>query len=241
MQLPRPDRAALRRSVLALSLSLVLSLTARPPAAAAAEKVDLALVLAVDCSYSVDASEFRLQIKGLADAFRRSDIHDAIKGGANGRIAVTLMEWSDDKNQLLALPWTILDSPETAENFADKVGRLRRGLAEGGTAIGDALRFAAAVLMASPYTTERRVIDLSSDGRNNRGDVVTIARDEVVARGITINGLPILNEWPTLDKYFEQQIIGGPYHFMVPANDYQAYGNAIARKLLREITGPGIS
>jgi hypothetical protein len=76
------------------------------------------------------------------------------------------------------------------------------------------------VLTAAPFRTERRVIDLSSDGRNNRGDLVTIARDEVVARGITINGLPILNEWPTLDKYFQQQIIGGPFHFMVPANDY---------------------
>ena len=241
MQLLCLVQAALRRIALCVSFGLALGLTARPPDAAAAEKVDLALVLAVDCSYSVDASEFRLQIKGLADAFRRSDIHDAITAGASRRIAVTLMQWSDDKNQLLALPWTILDSPAAAQNFADKVGRLRRGLAEGGTAIGDALRFAAAVLMASPYATERRVIDLSSDGRNNRGDLVTIARDEVVAHGITINGLPILNEWPTLDKYFEQQIIGGPYHFMIPANDYEAYGEAIARKLLREITGPGIS
>ncbi len=239
MELPHPVRPALRRTV--LSLGLCLGIGALPPVAAAGETVDMALVLAVDCSYSVDASEFRLQIKGLADAFRRRDIHAAIKGGSTGRIAVTLMQWSDDKNQLLALPWTVLDSAEASENFADRVGRLRRGLAEGGTAIGDALRFAAAVLMASPYRAERRVIDLSSDGRNNRGDLVTIARDEVVARGITINGLPILNEWPTLDKYFEQQIIGGPFHFMIPANDYDAYGDAIARKLLREITGPGIS
>ena len=239
MELPHPVRPALRRTV--LSLGLCLGIGALPAVAAAGETVDMALVLAVDCSYSVDASEFRLQIKGLADAFRRGDIHAAIKGGSTGRIAVTLMQWSDDKNQLLALPWTVLDSAEASENFADRVGRLRRGLAEGGTAIGDALRFAAAVLMASPYRTERRVIDLSSDGRNNRGDLVTIARDEVVARGITINGLPILNEWPTLDKYFEQQIIGGPFHFMIPANDYESYGDAIARKLLREITGPGIS
>src|SRR5262245_56128947 len=241
MQLVRLVQPALRATVIGVAATLGLGLAVRPQAVMAAEKVDLALVLAVDCSYSVDASEFRLQIKGLADAFRRDDIHAAIRGGQTGRIAVSLMEWSDDKNQLLALPWTILDSPESAENFADRVGRLRRGLAEGGTAIGDALRFAAAVLMASPYTTERRVIDLSSDGRNNRGDLVTIARDEVVAHGITINGLPILNEWPTLDKYFEQQVIGGPYHFMIPANDYEAYGDAIARKLLREITGPGIS
>ena len=123
MQLLRLVKAALRRTVLGLSFGLALGPTARPPDAAAAEKVDLALVLAVDCSYSVDASEFRLQIKGLADAFRRSDIHGAITAGASRRIAVTLMQWSDDKNQLLALPWTVLDSPAAAENFADKVGR----------------------------------------------------------------------------------------------------------------------
>ncbi len=106
MELPHPVRPALRRTV--LSLGLCLGVGALPAAAAAGETVDMALVLAVDCSYSVDASEFRLQIKGLADAFRRSDIHAAIKGGSTGRIAVTLMQWSDDKNQLLALPWTVL-------------------------------------------------------------------------------------------------------------------------------------
>ncbi len=90
-------------------------------------------------------------------------------------------------------------------------------------------------------TPVRRVIDLSSDGRNNRGIRVTTARDEVVAEGITINALAILNEWPTLNYYFNQQVVGGPYHFTIVANDYSAYAEAIYRKLLKEITGPGIS
>ena len=79
------------------------------------------------------------------------------------------------------------------------------------------------------------------DGRNNRGDLVSNARDEVVAKGITINGLPILSEFPTLDYYFEQQVIGGPNHFMISVRDYNSFATAIARKLLQEITGPGIS
>jgi hypothetical protein len=208
---------------------------------AKAQQVDLALVLAVDCSYSIDASEFHLQMQGLADAFRRSDIQEAITNGANGRIAVIVMQWSDSKNQQLLGPWAVLDTPGSALAFAEKIADSPREVAAGGTAIGDALRFAAAVLVAAPFQTDRRVIDLSSDGRNNRGDPVTMARDEVVSKGITINGLPILSEWPTLDRYFEQQVTGGPNHFIVTIRDYESFSSAIARKLLQEVTGPGIS
>ena len=199
------------------------------------------LVLAVDCSYSVDASEFRLQMQGLAGAFRRSDIHNAIRAGEDGRIAVVVMQWSDVENQQLLGSWAALDTPASALAFAEHISRSGRELTAGGTAIGDALRAAANVLLAAPFGTDRRVIDISSDGRNNRGDPVTIARDEVVAKGITINGIPILSEWPTLDTYFKQQVIGGPNHFMIPVSDYNSFATAIARKLLQEITGPGIS
>jgi Protein of unknown function (DUF1194) len=228
-----------------LSMTLVLAmlsqLFAANSRAADAAKVDLALVLAVDCSYSIDASEFRLQMQGLADAFRRSDVQEAIGRGANGRIAVVVMEWSDSKDQQLLSPWAVLDTPASALAFAEKISNSRREFPGGGTAIGDALRYAAAVLVASPFQTDRRVIDLSSDGRNNRGDRVSVARDEVVAKGITINGLPIMSEFPTLDRYFEQQVIGGPNHFMMAIGDYKSFSIAIARKLLQEITGPGIS
>ena len=204
-------------------------------------EVDLALVLAVDCSYSVDAAEFRLQMQGLAQGFRRVDIHEAIRRGAKGRIAVIVMEWSDDKKQQLLGSWAVLDTSASALAFAEYIANVGRVLAPGSTAIGDALRFAASVLVTAPFHADRRVIDISSDGDNNRGDLVIIARDEVVASGITINGLPILNEFPTLDRYFEQQVVGGPNHFMISARDYDAFANAIARKLLQEITGSGIS
>jgi hypothetical protein len=211
------------------------------PAHAAATQVDLALVLAVDCSYSVDAREFRLQMQGIASAFRQKAIHEAITRGPLGRIAVALVEWSDEQNQVMPVTWQLIDSREAAVAFADIVAATPRRLAEGGTAIGTALQFAAAAVLTAPVETTRRVIDLSSDGRNNRGIKVTIARDEVVAKGITINALAIINEWPTLNYYFDQQVVGGPYHFVIVANDYAAYAEAIYRKLLKEITGPGIS
>lgn len=204
-------------------------------------EVDLILVLAVDCSYSVDAREFRLQMDGIGQAFQTRDVHRAIESGPLGRIAVSVFQWSDAENQSLSTPWTVIDGPASANAFAQKVFSIQRELAEGGTAIGAALQFAAAAAIAAPFTAIRRVIDLSSDGRNNRGEIVEVARDEVISRGITINGLAILNEWPTLDIYFKNSIIGGPYHFVLPANDYDAYREAIYRKLIKEITGPGLS
>jgi len=211
------------------------------PARAAPLNVDLALVLAVDCSYSVDAHEFRLQMQGIANAFRQKAIQEAITGNTIGRIAVALVEWSDDEKQVMVIPWQLIDSKAAALGFADIVAATPRKLADGATAIGAALEFSAAALMTAPVAPVRRVIDLSSDGRNNRGIRVTIARDEVVSKGITINALAILNEWPTLNYYFNQQVVGGPYHFTIIANDYAAYAEAIYRKLLKEITGPGMS
>lgn len=204
-------------------------------------EVDLILVLAVDCSYSVDAREFRLQMDGIGHAFRDKQVQDAIRSGPLGRIAVTMFQWSDAENQTLSTPWMVVDGPESAEAFAQQMFAMKRQLAEGGTALGAALLFGAAALVAAPFKAHRKVIDISSDGRNNRGEIVDLARDEVVSRGITINGLAILNEWPTLDKYFKKSVVGGPYHFVIKANDYAAYKNAIHRKLLKEITGPGLS
>lgn len=204
-------------------------------------EVDLILVLAVDCSYSVDAREFRLQMDGIGHAFQSPEVHRAIQSGPLGRIAVTVFQWSDAENQSLSTPWTVIDSDSSANAFAERMFKIERQLSEGGTAIGAALMFGAAALEATPFSANRKVIDVSSDGRNNRGDIVELARDEVIARGITINGLAILNEWPTLDKYFENSVVGGPYHFVIKANDYEAYKEAIYRKLLKEITGPGLS
>lgn len=203
-------------------------------------EVDLALVLAIDCSFSVDANEFRLQMEGLGRAFMRDDVKTAIRGGDRQRIAVTAMQWSDEANQMVVLPWTIIAGDADADEVGAVLARMPRRLAEGGTSISTALTYGAALFAAAP-PAQRRVIDVSSDGRNNIGPPVNAARDRIVARGITINALAILNEWPTLDVYFENQVAGGQAHFVIPANDYEAYAEAIYRKLLREITGPGIS
>jgi len=202
--------------------------------------VDLALVLAIDCSFSVDASEFRLQMEGLGRAFMREEVKAAIRRGDRQRIAVTAMQWSDETNQMVVLPWTIIAGNADADEVGAVLARMPRRLAEGGTSISTALTYGAALFAAAP-SARRRVIDVSSDGRNNIGPPVNAARDRIVARGITINALAILNEWPTLDVYFENQVAGGQAHFVIPADDYDAYAEAIYRKLLREITGPGIS
>ncbi len=202
--------------------------------------VDLALVLAIDCSFSVDANEFRLQMEGLGRAFMRDEVKAAIRRGDRQRIAVTAMQWSDETNQMVVLPWTIVAGDADADEVGAVLARMPRRLAEGGTSISTALTYGAALFSAAP-ATRRRVIDVSSDGRNNIGPPVNAARDRIVARGITINALVILNEWPTLDVYFENQVVGGQAHFVIPADDYSAYAEAIYRKLLREITGPGIS
>ncbi len=230
-----------RRRVLALSGAAAAGLLAGPSSAQVGGEVDLILVLAVDCSYSVDSREFRLQMDGIGKAFQTREVQRAIESGPLGRIAVTVFQWSDAENQSLSTPWTVIDGAASANAFAQKMFTIERELAEGGTAIGAAILFGAAALTAAPFTAIRKVIDISSDGRNNRGEIVDLARDEVTSRGITINGLAILNEWPTLDVYFRKSVVGGPYHFVLPANDYDAYREAIYRKLLKEITGPGLS
>jgi hypothetical protein len=180
-------------------------------------------------------------MQGLGQALRRKEIHDAIAQGTTGRIAVSVFQWSDDRSQLIVVPWTIIDGSASASSLADKLETMPRKLAEGGTSISSAMRFAAAMLEAAPMRSERLVMDISSDGRNNIGISTDRVRNDIVNRGITINGLVIINEWPTLDVYFEQQVVGGPAHFVIVANDYPAYAEAIYRKLLREITGPGVS
>ena len=212
-----------------------------PLAAAQPVEVDLALVLAVDCSWSVDANEFRLQMRGLAEAFRRPEIHRAIATGTAGRIVVANVQWSHERNQTLSVPWTLIASSDDAIRFAAVLEARPREVAEGATAIGAAMEYSARLLRGSPVAAARKVIDISCDGRSNRGIRPSVARDRIIAQGMTINGLVILDEWPTLNLYFQQQVVGGPDHFVIVANDYGAYELAIYLKLLQEITGPGLA
>jgi hypothetical protein len=228
------------KRVVAAALFLLALTTPSPTTRAQDFEVDMALVLAVDCSFSVDFREFALQMKGLGQAFRKPEIKRAIALGNLQRIAVSVVQWSDESNQVVAMPWTILESEEDGDLFGETLMGMPRKLAEGGTSISSALLYSAAHFSKAPRAP-RLVIDISSDGRNNVGVPVNAVRDRVVAQGITINALTILNEWPTLDVYFQNQVVGGEGHFVIPANDYSAYADAIYRKLLREITGPGIS
>jgi hypothetical protein len=198
------------------------------------------LILAIDCSFSVDAREFQLQMEGLGRAFMSPEVKAAIAKGNRQRIAVTAIQWSDERNHMTIVPWTIIAGDADADEFGTIIAATPRRLAEGGTSISSALYFAEALFQTAP-AADRQVIDVSSDGRNNIGPPVNLARDRIVRKGITINGLVILNEWPTLDKYFEANVVGGPANFVMPTADYVTYAEAILRKLVREITGPGIS
>jgi hypothetical protein len=236
----RPGKGLLR-CLLVVITAIGLSRSAADRVDAQDGAVDLALVLAIDCSYSVDMAEFHLQITGTAEAFRLPEIHAAIASGTHRRIAVSVVQWSDMEHQQLVVPWTIVSGPSSAEALAQAIETLPRSLAEGGTSIAHALVYGAQLISSLPYPADRLVIDIAADGRNNNGGDPRPVRDAVVAQGMTINGLAILNEVPTLDKYFERYITGGPANFVIVANDYSAYAAAIYRKLLREIIGPRVS
>lgn len=224
-------------SVLCLCFALVLPL---PAGRANDYEVDLALILAVDCSFSVDSREFALQMEGMGSAFMRDEVKKAIAGGQRQRIAVAVIQWSDERNQIVTLPWTVVSTSAEVDQLGQIMAIMPRQLTEGGTSISAALTFSNQLFQSAP-SAERRVIDVSTDGRNNSGPPVSPVRDMLVAQGVTINGLTILNEWPTLDRYFESRVAGGVGYFVIPATDYDAYSEAIFRKLLREITGPGIT
>ncbi|MGI9482617.1 MAG: DUF1194 domain-containing protein [Hyphomicrobiales bacterium] len=203
--------------------------------------VDLALVLSIDCSYSVDSEEFALQTRGTAWALQQPDILKAIQSGRHKRIAIALVQWSGVANQTLALDWTLIESAEDAAAAAAKISSMPRYLAHGSTSINGMMKFAARVLGNAPVKASRQVIDISADGRNNAGGYTRPLRDALIAYGITLNGLAILNEIPTLKYYFQREVIGGLGSFVIAAESYEDFRIAIHRKLLREIIGPGVS
>jgi hypothetical protein len=218
---------------------------ALPPRRARAEDpVDVALVLAVDVSRSIDEDEARLQREGYRAAVSDPRVVEAIRGGMTGAIAVAYTEWAGIEFQRLVLPWTRIASARDAEAWAGALAQAPRASLSW-TSISGALDHARGVMAASPFEATRKVIDISGDGVNNSGPPAEAARDRAVAEGITINGLPILNDRPTfgrpppmpLDQYFRESVIGGPGAFMIPVEDFEAFGQAVRRKLIREIAG----
>jgi hypothetical protein len=217
------------------ALLCVLAAVSAAAPADAQTAVDLQLVLAVDASGSVDQYRFELQKRGYVAAFRHARVLQAIRSGPNQSIAVTMIQWTGPMLQVHVVGWSQVGDEESAATLAAAIERAPRQLFGGGTSISGAIDYATTLFPKSPFRASRRVIDVSGDGSNNRGRPVTLARDEAVAAGIGINGLPILALEPDLDRYYYDSVIGGPGAFMVPAKDYETFGEAILKKLITEI------
>jgi hypothetical protein len=228
--------AACRAAVLAsLSFAVVSLAVILGTPAAAQTQVDLQLVLAVDASGSVDQVRFELQKRGYVAAFRHARVLQAIRSGPNQSIAATMMQWTGPALQAQVVGWSMLGDEESAAAFATAIERAPRQLFSGGTSISGAIDYSMTLFPKSPFRGGRRVIDVSGDGSNNRGRPVTIARDDAIASGVGINGLPILALEPDLDRYYQDNVIGGPGAFVVVARDYETFGEAILKKLITEI------
>lgn len=225
---------------------LLISLVVVTPAAKAQSNlVDLELVIAVDVSGSVDDDEAALQRQGYIKAFRDPKIIEAITRGQIGAIAVTYFEYAGSHHQLTLVDWSRITGPESARNFADALA-FEPVMINVWTSISGAIEAGQAAFRRSPYEGRRRVIDVSGDGANNGGALVTVARDLALADGITINGLPIVNDKlsrygrpqiPNLDYYYIDCVIGGPGAFIIVANGFEDYARAVRRKLILEIAG----
>lgn len=222
----------MRRAVWTLAALVAACLGAAQPAVA--RDVDLALVLAVDVSGSVNTDRFELQRQGYAKAFMSREVIAAIGAGQHHAIAVTLVEWSGAGHQRQMIGWTLVQDAASAEAFGSAIAETPRAFADW-TSISGAIDYAVKLFGESDATPQRRVIDVSGDGINNNGRAVTDARDDAVKAGITINGLPILTEFPTLDAYYRENVIGGPGAFAVAVSDFDGFGAAILNKLVREI------
>ena len=228
-------------------LALIVAGGALPPAAArAGDDVDLLLVLAADVSRSIDAAKFQLQRDGYAAAISDPRVLDTIRSGHNGRIGLTFVEWSGIGAQHVVIDWTAVGDAAAAKDFGDRLLEAPRSFADR-TSISGAIEFAMDRLANAPFNCVRRIIDISGDGTNNAGRDVTELRDEAVAKGVTINGLVILSDNPMswnpdhtnppggLDNYYRNNVIGGPGAFVMVAQNFNSFGQAIIAKMIAEV------
>jgi hypothetical protein len=228
-------------TLVALMVGLTAAAAQTPPNDA--NRVDLELVLAVDISYSMDEDELRLQREGYIAAIASKQVVDAIKQGVYGRIAVTYIEWAGVEQQSTLIDWQIIDGPDSAQAFADKLVESSPNRAYR-TSISAALDYSSRQFAENAYEGTRRVIDISGDGPNNQGNLVTYIRDMVVAMGIGINGLPLALKAPgsgsldiqNLEDYYRECVIGGPGAFVIPVSDKEKFAEAIRTKLVLEVS-----
>jgi len=206
--------------------------------------VDIELVLGVDISYSMDPEEQALQREGYIKALTSREFLLALRSGIHGKIAVTYFEWAGYSDQRVVVPWRLIEGPESADAFVGEIAAApyRRAAR---TSISGAIEFGSRLFESSGYQGLRRVIDISGDGANNNGQLVTVARDEAVGKGITINGLPIMlkrlnyatMDIEKLDVYYEDCVIGGPGAFVIGIADRDKFIEATRTKLILEVAG----
>ena len=233
-------------TIRALLVSIFAGAAMFPAVASAAEQVDLLLVLAADVSRSVDSGKFQLQREGYAAAISDPRVLDAIRSGRNGRVGVAFVEWSGIGSQRVVIDWTTVSDAESAKGFGDRLLEAPRSFADR-TSISGAIEFAMGQFARAPYESTRRTIDVSGDGTNNSGRDVVQVRDEALAQGVTINGLVILSETPLawnpdhtnppggLENYYRNNVIGGPGAFVLAAQNFSSFGQAIVKKMIAEV------
>ncbi|MEQ8354526.1 MAG: DUF1194 domain-containing protein [Kiloniellaceae bacterium] len=237
MASPRKPRPRPVRTLLAAA---ALSLLPQGPAAAL-EDVLLELVLAVDCSSSVNGEEFALQMQGIAGAFEDPAVLAVLERNGGSGIAVSLLQWSSAGSQAEAIGWTRIDGIADALAFADRVRATERLVVGGATALSSAIDTAVLWTQTNRFRGARVVIDISGDGRGNDGGSPAISRALANRAGVTINGLAILNEEPQLAGYYLAGVVGGPGAFLLTAEDFDDFAVAMRRKLYFEIVGPPIA
>ncbi|MEK1887632.1 MAG: DUF1194 domain-containing protein [Phyllobacterium sp.] len=206
--------------------------------------VDVELVLAVDASRSMEPFEQKIQREGYIAAFRRKEVIEAIREGVNGRVAITYVEWAGSTVQRVIIPWTLVDSAEASEKLANALDQPIPST-QSRTSISGAIDFSSSLFDNNGFKGMRKVIDISGDGANNNGRPVADARDEAVANGIIVNGLPLMtrgdfySDWAVadLDIYYSNCVIGGPGAFMIPVNSWDQFPEAVRRKLVLELAG----
>ena len=220
-------------------LALIVGLIVSGPATAQ-RNVDLELIMAVDVSGSVDSEEYALQMGGIADAFRDPSIQSAIEVASPRGIAVSVVLWSSSEWQFVAVDWGHILDANDAHAFANAVDAAPREYG-GNTAIGSVIDFSIRHFAGNGFEGARRVIDVSGDGISNDGPDTAPARDRAVARGITINGLVIVENNLPARRFYRERVIGGPGAFVMDARGFADFGRVFKRKLLREISGPGLS
>lgn len=236
-----------RSLLLGLAVLTIISIPNKPLEAQTAKpEVDLLLALGVDISYSMDEDEQHLQRRGYVEALTTKAVLDAIAAGIHGRIALAYFEWAGTFERRTIMPWTLIDGPESARTFAEKLRSLPYRRASR-TSVSGGVDYGVGLLEEAPFSAQRRVIDISGDGPNNHGRPVEAARDDALAKGIVINGLPILFQRrfnpafdiENLDQYYADCVIGGTGSFVIPVADQEQFATATRQKLLREIADLG--